>query len=334
MIKNIFAGKSSRILRVLLLNPSVTWTTRELSSEANVSLGLASLVTNKLIDMGFLIRDRSIRLRLRNGEELLRRWAAVYNFRDWPARLYYAEGTVYQIGKKLAWTAEKTGLKYAFTGPFATDLLTRYIRPARIHMYITDVEAIKNIVDALELSIAEIGGNIIFVISDDEAIFYKTTRVIDERIGQVNIVSDVQLFLDLHNYTDRAREAAERLLSREYLKKAEYDRLVKSISEQLMKEGLVSVKPEQIGYNKDQPDIVLFDPKTKTYLLVECKSSTAKLSSVNQLKEYILDFNRGKVRGILFAPNITQAAEKELRKAGLEFRPIKVLGHGIHERTG
>ena len=86
MVRNIFAGKSPRIVRVLLSNPSKTWRLRELATEANVSLGLASIVTNRLIDMGFLIRDRSMRLKLRKEEELLKRWGAVYDSSTWIAQ--------------------------------------------------------------------------------------------------------------------------------------------------------------------------------------------------------------------------------------------------------
>ncbi|MCJ7632441.1 hypothetical protein MUP77_08620, partial [Candidatus Bathyarchaeota archaeon] len=172
MVRNIFAGKSPRIVRVLLSNPSKTWRIRELATEANVSVGLASIVTNRLIDMGFLIRDRSMRLKLRKEEELLRRWGAVYDSSTWTHRAYYSQGTLYDIGRKLAETAKKYTLKYAFTGPFATDLTTQYIRPAEIHMYVTNENGLKKIVDDQNFEIAEIGGNIIFLIADDESVFY------------------------------------------------------------------------------------------------------------------------------------------------------------------
>lgn len=220
MVRNIFAGKSSRVVRVLLSTPSKTWRLRELAVEANVSLGLASIVTNRLIDMGFLIRDRSLRLRLRKEEELLKRWGSVYDSSTWMHRAYYAQGTLYDIGRNLAETAKRHALKYAFTGPFATDLTTQYIRPAEIHMYVTSKNELEKIVNEQNLEIAEIGGNIIFLIADDESVFYGAREITDNRVGTVTVVSDIQLILDLYNYTDRTREAAERLLAKEFEQKS------------------------------------------------------------------------------------------------------------------
>ena len=330
MIKTIFARKSSKIIRILLSNPSKTWRTRELSSEANVSLGLVSAVTNKLIDMGFLVRDRSMRLRLRKEEELLRRWASFYDLNAWPHRAYYARGSLYEIGTRLITTAKRNSLRYAFTGPFATDLLTRYIRSAEIHIYVTDEDAVAQIVNAMNLEIAEIGGNIIFLIAEDDSVFYGLRRITDSRVGEAMIVSDVQLILDLYNYTDRAREAAERLLAKEFVRRSEHMDLVKLAREYFEQKGLISAEPQLIATDR-RPDIVLFDPKTETYVIVECKNSIAKLDSVDHLKRFVSIFgSRGK--GVLIAPNITKAAMKELKKAGLEFEPMERIEYGLHSR--
>jgi len=331
MIENIFSGKSSKIIRVLLSRSSEAWRTRELASEANVSLGLVSIVTNKLIDMGFLVRDKSMRLKLRKEEELLKRWAAVYDLNKWSHRAYYAQGTLYELGTKLAETAKRNNLKYAFTGPFATDLLTHYIRSAEIHMYVTDEEAVRKIVNDLNLEIAEIGGNIIFLIAEDDLIFYGSRKITDNRVGYISIVSDIQLILDLYNYTDRAREAAERLLTKELAKKTEYTDLVKLAREYFERKGLI-FEELPITTSDRRPDLVLFDPKTKSYMVVECKNSTAKIDAVDQLKSSVAFFGDN-AKGVLIAPSITDAARKELKKANLEFKSLGVLEHGIHKRT-
>ena len=333
MVRNIFAGKSSRIIRVLLSKPSKPWRTRELASEAGVSLGLVSMVANKLIDMGFLVRDRSLRLKLRKEEELLRRWASLYNLNEWPHRAYYARGTLYEIGTRLVAATKISNLRYAFTGPFAADLLTRYIRSAEIHTYVTDKETVESIVNTLKLEIAEIGGNIIFLIADDDIVFYGLRRITDSRVGEASIVSDVQLILDLYNYTDRAREAAERLLAREFVLRSKHMDLVELTKEYFEQMGLVSVEPQAIALDR-RPDFVLFDPKTETYMIGECKSSTAKLDSVHHLKSLVstLRARGNKGKGVLVAPSITKAAMKELRNAGLEFEPMERIEYGLHKR--
>ena len=330
MVKNIFSRKSSRIIRVLLSKPSKAWKTRELVSEANVSLGSVSIVTNRLIDMGFLVRDRSMRLRLRRKEEILRKWASFYNLAEWTHKTYYARGTLYEIGERLVTAAEENRLRYAFTGTFAADLLTRYIRSALIHLYVTDEDAVNKIVDYMNLEIAEIGGNVIFLIADDDSVFYELKRIRDSRVGEASVVSDVQLVLDLYNYTDRARETAERLLAKDFVQRTEHMDLVKLAKEYFEKNGLIPAEHRATAMDI-RPDIALFDPKTQTYLVVECKNTRAKLDSVEQLKRLVSDFGN-KTKGVLIAPSITNAAMKELRKAGLEFESVKRIEYGVHKR--
>ena len=213
MVRNPFVGKSSHIIRVLISNPQNKWTTRQLAAEAKVSLGLTSIITNDLIDMGFLIRERSMKLKLRREEELMKRWAAAYNSGMQKSKAYYSPGTLYEIGKRISEIAKKYPIKYAFTGSFATDLATQYIRPAEIRAYLSTENDMEKVVSGLYLEIAEIGGNIIFLVPEDEFVFYGARDVTDSRVGSVTIVSDLQLILDLYNDTDRTREAAQRLLT-------------------------------------------------------------------------------------------------------------------------
>lgn len=332
MVRNIFAGKSPRVVRVLLSTPSKTWRLRQLAAEANVSLGLASIVTNRLIDMGFLIRDRSLRLRLRKEEELLKRWGAVYDSSTWRHRAYYTQGTLYDIGRNLAETAKRYALKYAFTGSFATDLTTQYIRPAEIHMYVTSENELEKIVNEQNLEIAEIGGNIIFLIADDESVFYGAREITDNRVGTVTVVSEIQLILDLYNYTDRTREAAERLLAKEFERKTKEKNTFDMVREFFEQKGLIAKEVTNAGF-RSQPDLLFFDPKTRQQIVVEFKNVTAKLDSVDQLKKTVL-FLGEKTKGVLVAPSITNAAMKELEKANLQFEPMEAIERGLHKGTG
>jgi len=329
MVHSIFGSKSSKILRALLFKSSETWRTRELATEAQVSLGLVSKVTNDLIDMGFLVRDRSLRLKLRKKEELLRRLASFYNLNRLLHKPYYARGTLYEIGARLAQYAKKSGLKYAFTGSFATDLLTRYIRSAEIHVFVTDESAVEKIAEDLALEVAEIGGNIIFLIPEDDSVFYGSREITDDRVGKVTIVSDVQLVLDLYNYSDRTKEAAERLLAREFAE-SEQD-IANLVAEYFRREGLISENLQTSGANL-KPDLVFYDPKTQTRVVVEIKAN-ARLDGVEQLKNLVSLLGDKNTRGILIAKSITDTALKELRKANLEFKPLEAIEHAVHERA-
>lgn len=331
MLKSIFTGKSSRVLRVLLSKPTATWRTRELVSEAKVSLGTVSTVTNRLIDMGYLVRDRSMRLKLRKEEELLRRWASSYDPNVWLHRTYYARGTLYEIGRTLARTATQYKVKYAFTGPFATDLLTQYIRPAEIHLYLTNENDLERIVDNLHLEIAEIGGNVIFLVVDDESILYDLRNTTDDRVGTVSVVSDVQLILDLYNFTDRTREAAERLLIKRLERKTDRMNVIELVTRFYEEKGLVAEKRQPTGFGQ-QADIILFDPKTGEYILAEIKNSTAKLEAVDQLKDAVASFPK-KAKGVIVAPSITDAARAELQKAQLTFESVEAIERSVYKGT-
>jgi hypothetical protein len=328
MVRNPFVGKSSHIIRVLISNPQKKWTVRQLAAEAKVSLGLTSIVTNDLIDMGFLIRERSMKLKLRKEEELMKRWAAAYNSGMQKSKAYYSPGTLYEIGQKISDIAKECSINYAFTGSFATDLATQYIRPAEVRAYLTTENDVEKIVSALNLEIAEIGGNIIFFVPEDEFVFYGSREVTDSRVGSVTIVSDLQLILDLYNDTDRTREAAERLLTRKYEWKIRLDKTVEMVKEFFATQGLVV--DEVLSA---EPDFIFRSPNTKEIIAVELKTSTAKLDSVESLKRAVSNLGPTS-RGILVAPSITEAAMKELEKANLQFESLEAIENGVYKASG
>ena len=332
MVRSLFVGKSSHIIRVLVSNPQKKWTTRQLAAEAKVSLGLTSIVTNDLIDMGFLIRERSMKLKLRKEEELMKRWAAGYNSSMQKSKAYYSQGTLYEIGQRISEISKKYSIKYAFTGSFATDLATQYIRPAEIRAYLANENDMEKVVNALNLEIAEIGGNIIFLVPEDEFVFYGAREVTDSRVGSVTIVSDLQLILDLYNDTDRTREAAQRLLTRKYESKMHLDKTIEMVKEFFTTQGLVA---DRILSAEDhlEPDFIFRSPSTKELIAVELKTSTAKLDSVDSLKRAVLNLGPTS-KGILVAPSITDAAKKELEKAKLQFEALGEIENGLHKAAG
>ena len=79
-VKNIFAPKSSRVLRVLLTNYGKDWDERQLAHEANVSNGLAHYVCKNLIELGHASRNEKNRILLIDPLKLLRRWASYYQY--------------------------------------------------------------------------------------------------------------------------------------------------------------------------------------------------------------------------------------------------------------
>src|SRR4030042_4700304 len=79
-VRNIFAPKSSRILRVLLVDIGRDWDERELAAEAKVSVGLAHYVCKTMITSGYLSRNERNRIVVVDPVRLLRRWASYHEY--------------------------------------------------------------------------------------------------------------------------------------------------------------------------------------------------------------------------------------------------------------
>ena len=204
--KNIFSPKASRISRVLLIHPHEGWTVEDLSKEAEVSLGFTHAVVMSLIDQGHVYRDSSYRLRVSDPVKFIQRWAAYHNYTSMNTFLHYhtfeKNIEVFLSNMKGAY-----GLEYALTVLAGAHLVAPYVRPTTVHFYIKKEKEAETWVELLSLRPVEKGGNVSMVLPHDEGVFYGVTHV-----GGVNVVSKVQLYIDLFNYPARREEAAEMVL--------------------------------------------------------------------------------------------------------------------------
>ena len=204
-IMNIFAPKSSRILRVLLVNFSRDWNERELAREAGVSRGLAHYVCRTLIELGFVARNERNRLILIDPLRLLKRWASYHQFDRMNKFLDYFtfEREIDRFMKKVA----ELDLEYAVSGLVGAWLVAPYVRPVDVHLYVPAKDVAEEIAKKLELNPTPRGGNVKFVLPYDEGVFYGMHKVRD-----INVVSNVQQYVDLYNFPARGEEAASRIL--------------------------------------------------------------------------------------------------------------------------
>lgn len=69
---------------------------------------------------------------------------------------------------------------------------------------------------------------------------------------------------------------------------------------------------------------ILGKDKDGSLMILELKSRKAGMTAVKQLRRYLKDFeeDKGKVRGILVAPSITEDALELLEEEGLEFKSV------------
>ena len=79
--KNLFAPKSSRIIRQLLLKPSHSFSQRELANETRVNEALVSRVVHELEAKALIIRDEAGAVKPKDPNLLLDAWHEAYSFR-------------------------------------------------------------------------------------------------------------------------------------------------------------------------------------------------------------------------------------------------------------
>ncbi len=205
-VRNIFSPKASRVLRVLLIDPFKGWTIEGLSKESKVSLGFTHAVVMSLIDQGHVDRDDRYELNVSDPVRLLQRWAAFNNYTSMNTFLNYHtfERDIEVFISKMK---ELSSAGYALTVLAGANLIAPYVRPTTIHFYIKERDKAVSIAQQLDLRPTEKGGNVSMVLPYDEGVFYGLTK-----IGEVSVVSKVQLYVDLFNYPARGEEAAGVLL--------------------------------------------------------------------------------------------------------------------------
>jgi len=207
-LKSIFSTKSSRALRVLLCNPGKEWFVKDLAKEANISLGQASNIKQRLLDFEFIGKvgsGKNLKFRLSKPESLLMEWANTYTYKRNRIRNFYSLDSVAILEEKLVNYFKETRISYAFTITSGSSKVAPFLRYTRVFTYAKDnIDGV-----AKDLSLKEVtsGPNVSFLEPYDEGVFYGL-----QEIQGVKVVSDIQLYLDLQSYKGREEEAASFLL--------------------------------------------------------------------------------------------------------------------------
>jgi len=216
-VHSVFEPKATRVLRALLLNPQRSWTIRGLAEEVEISPGYAHAVISTLIDLGHVARTEQYKIKTANPTVLLKRWAAYYQYDRMNTFLdYYTfEREVDHFIEQLSRVSSQNYALTALTGAY---LIAPHVRPIDIHMYIKEKIDATKLAKSLNLQPIPKGGNVKFVVPYDQGVFYGQQtvdiRTPNKETRSVNVVSDVQLFVDLYNYPARGLEAAEHLYER------------------------------------------------------------------------------------------------------------------------
>lgn len=206
-LRRLFAPRSSRIVRVLLEGRERDWTLARLAAEAGVSLRTAHLVVGALDEKAFVERRRGA-IRLAKPGELLDLWAEDYRLDAHRRHDFYTfVRQPNDAARRLAETAARLDIQVALTLHSGAALVAPFVRSAETHAYVAT--ATNRLAESLDLRPVDTGANVHLLVPNDAGVFYGSRTV-----GEVPVVCDTQLYLDLLHYPARGREQADELRRR------------------------------------------------------------------------------------------------------------------------
>jgi hypothetical protein len=193
---------SSRILRVLLSNPQQRWLLRDLAKEAEVSIGLVSKVKDKLIELEFANESRD--LGVAKPGDLLDAWARNYSYSDNNIERCYSSLDPIDLEKQLGDAARLRVWRYALTMFSGASKIESFVRYNFASFYYSG--SAEEVTSELKLKATPSGANVWIFIPRDEGMYWGT-----QQAGNLAVVSNVQLYLDLINFKGRGEEQATAL---------------------------------------------------------------------------------------------------------------------------
>ena len=213
-MRSIFSDKSSIILRAMLSQPQRKWVARDFEKEFSIGKSRAASVLSILRKNGFVggkASGRTAHNILLNPKELLEEWIKFYNFEMNKIYLYYSP--IENLLPKLKAFFNAKGLmeNYSLTMHTGANLITNYVNTDNIYFYLNCAKFDEVLLDLRQsLSFKELkkGGNV-FIVKP----YYKESIFVNkQQIKGFNIVSNLQLYLDLFSSPQRGKEHAQYLI--------------------------------------------------------------------------------------------------------------------------
>lgn len=203
---NVFASKSSRIARQLLLQPQRFQTQAELARQTGLGDGYVSKIVRRLEQEHYIDANESGAVRPHDPNLLLDAWHSVYDF----SRHRITKGHVParsgdELLHKLAKQFSHEGVEYAATGLTAAWLFTNFAAFRLATFYLPSMPS-RSLLKEIEFADEPKGANLWLVLPDDEGVFQGS-----QKQAGIQCVSPVQTYLDLKGQPERAKDAAVEL---------------------------------------------------------------------------------------------------------------------------
>lgn len=203
---NVFAPKSARICRWLLLHPGEALTQREIAQATAMDEGFTSRIARKLEQDGFVVREESGAIRVANPDLLLDAWRESYAFTKHDIiRGHIAARSSEELLVTLAGKLIDRQVEYAATGLCGAWLLSRFAGFRTVTFYLREQPG-DRMLRELVFRQEPRGANVWLVVPNDEGVFYGAIRH-----DRIQCVHPIQVYLDLKGHPERAKEASTEL---------------------------------------------------------------------------------------------------------------------------
>jgi len=210
--KSIYTPKASRILRVLLQGPLRPHKVEDLANAADVSLGLVSKIRKVLLDEEVAI-DTKDGIQIKHPQAILRDWILEDDFSQ---RTQVREYSTLASGETIASYFDRfcaghnsvSDTHPLFTLTFAAWLRAPHNVPTTVSAYLDLFPDEHELVPFLQARpVSQGAGNLrIIVPSDFKALTIDKQKA--KKFPELSLVSDLQLFLDLHGGEPNGPEQA------------------------------------------------------------------------------------------------------------------------------
>ncbi|MBN1609338.1 MAG: MarR family transcriptional regulator [Polyangiaceae bacterium] len=205
---SVFAPKSARVVRWLLMHPEQAFSQREIARATDMSEGFVSRIVSRLEADAYIARESSRALRVKDRALLLDAWRAEYRF----DRHSLIQGSVAArsgdaLTRLMSDTLAAAGAEHAATGLAAAWQLTHFAA-FRIATFFVEESLSPDLSEQLGFREEPRGANLWLVIPNDAGVFHGA----ELREG-VRCVNAVQAYMDLKGHPERAADAAEHLRS-------------------------------------------------------------------------------------------------------------------------
>ena len=203
---DIFAPKSARVVRWLLIHPDEFLTQRGIARATGMEEGFVSRIVKRLESENFVVRGERSAVRPRDPALLLDAWRERYDFsRHRIVRGHVAARSGETLLRSAAEALDAEKVEYAATGLAAAWTFTHFAGFQLTTIYLAE-DPSSALLRRLAFHEEPRGANVWLVIPKDAGVFQGGLSE-----GGVRCVHPVQVYLDLKAQPERAAEAADRL---------------------------------------------------------------------------------------------------------------------------